>query len=138
MSTSRRTFLAFAGAGSAGLGLGVAFGAEAAGTGGHGLPILSTHVAGTDRYDAPASLEGLAEGNPVTLKREPENGYDTRAVSVWSQDGRRKLGYVPRIHNQALASLMDAGVPALARVSFLKGRPGRPDIGLDVNVVLPA
>ncbi|WP_299842018.1 HIRAN domain-containing protein [uncultured Jannaschia sp.] len=138
MSTSRRTFLAAAGAGSAGLGLGIGGAAASPAGGGRSLPLLSTHLAGTERYEAPAQAPALAAGDRLQLRREPEHGYDARAVSVWTPDGQRKLGYVPRVHNQALANLMDAGVAAEGRLRVVKGTSERPDILLDVAIVLPA
>lgn len=132
MGTSRRAFLALAGAGAAGLGAGAA----AAG-GSTPLPLMSTYIAGSDRYAAPVLIHHLREGAVLGLRREPENNYDSRAVSVWTADGQQKLGYVPRIHNQALANLMDAGLATEAWVTGIKGRPGRPDIALAVSVVVP-
>lgn len=134
MGTSRRTFLALAGAGTVGLSTGIA---EAAAVAGRTLPLLSTYVAGSDRYAAPALLGQLERGATLTLKREPGNGYDPRAVSIWTVDGQQKLGYVPRIHNQALANLMDAGMTPHAEIGRIGGPAGRPDIAVSVSVVMP-
>lgn len=134
MGTSRRAFLAFAGAGAAGLGAGAAAAAVGASL---PLPLMSTYVAGSDRYAAPVLIHQLGEGVVLGLRREPENNYDARAVSVWTADGQQKLGYVPRVHNQALANLMDAGLVTEARVTEIKGPPCRPDIALAVTVVVP-
>ena len=40
--------------------------------------------------------------------REPQNDY-VGAVTVWTEEGA-KLGYVPRIDNQPLTNLLDAGM----------------------------
>jgi HIRAN domain len=130
MGATRRTFLAFAGAGPALLGAGAA----PAFTTAPSVPLLSTYVAGSDRYSAPSVAGNLAPGALVRLTREPENDYDPRAVAVFLPTGE-KLGYVPRIHNQPLANLLDAAFAVEARVARVSGRPERPDIGLAVTLL---
>jgi hypothetical protein len=130
MGASRRTFLAFAGAASAALGSKVAPALAAV----QRVPLLSTYVVGSDRYEAPTAVGALAPGDLVRLAREPTNGYDSRAVAVFLS-GRAKLGYVPRIHNEALANLIDAGFAIEARVKRIGGRPERPDIALMVSLL---
>ena len=139
MAASRRTFIALASAGM-GLGAGVAGAADVATpatAGGRPLPLLATYVTGTERHDAPGLAAPLVSGQAVSLRREPGNGYDPRAVSVWAQGGE-KLGYLPRIHVQALAALMDAGIEARAEITGVRGPRARPDIAVAVAVVLPA
>ena len=127
---SRRGFLAAAGgAGAAAL----AMGAEAAEA--PEVPLLRTYAAGAGRYCRARAFERLAPGDALALRREPENGYDARAVSIWSARGE-KLGYVPRIHNEALANLMDAGLRAVARVETVSCGGARPGLALDVRVAL--
>jgi hypothetical protein len=130
MGASRRTFLALAGAGSALLGAGIA----PALASGDSVPLLSTYVAGSDRYGAPSAGTALAPGGLLRLLREPRNGYDARAVAVLLASGP-KLGYVPRIHNEALANLIDAGFAVEARVARLGGRPERPDISVAISLL---
>ncbi|SFG25880.1 HIRAN domain-containing protein [Palleronia marisminoris] len=66
--------------------------------------------------------------------REHQNDDDARAVAVWTQDGT-KLGYVPRIDNQPLTKVMDAGL-ALRAVVGSDG-PDRPRPDIRVEVTLP-
>jgi hypothetical protein len=66
-------------------------------------------VAGIAYYDAAGVLPRLAIGDPLALRREPRNRYDSLAIEVFTRDGA-KLGYVPRLHNPPLARLMDAGL----------------------------
>lgn len=70
--------------------------------------LLESHVAGTAYYDAGTLLTGLSAGQRLTLRRQPDNRHDDLAIEVLVPD-TGKLGYVPRIHNQPLARLMDAG-----------------------------
>lgn len=60
----------------------------------------------------------LAVGQPLELVREPGNPYDQRAVRVDLQG--RKLGYIPRMDNAAVAQLLDRGGIVRARISCLQ------------------
>lgn len=50
----------------------------------------------------------LHEGDRVQLILEPKNKYDEKAILVKNETGH-KLGYIPRIKNEVLYHLMDAG-----------------------------
>ena len=50
----------------------------------------------------------LHEGDRVQLVLEPKNKYDDKAILVKNEKGD-KLGYIPRIKNEVLYHLMDAG-----------------------------
>ena len=75
------------------------------------------------RYHAAAQVwEELRVGDPLELVRERDNPHDPNAVSVaWRG---RKLGYVPRHENAALAWGLDRGASLAARISRLA--PGAP------------
>ncbi|HET8611442.1 MAG TPA: HIRAN domain-containing protein, partial [Sphingomonas sp.] len=66
-------------------------------------------------YDALTSIATLEAGDRVLLRREPQNPHDRRAIEVLDARGR-KLGYVARIDNSAIARMMDAGERFEARV----------------------
>lgn len=70
--------------------------------------VLFTRVNGEAYYQAREALSSLTVDQPVTLRREPDNIYDRRAIEVLDAVGR-KLGYVARIDNSAVARMMDAG-----------------------------
>jgi len=74
------------------------------------------------RYHAAAALWGeLRVGDRLELEREPGNPHDPNAVAVrWRG---RKLGYVPRQENAALAWGLDRGTPLRARISALAEHP---------------
>ncbi|ACI99320.1 HIRAN domain-containing protein [Rhodospirillum centenum] len=80
--------------------------------------LLESQVAGTAYYDAGKLLKGLSPGQRLTLRRQPDNRHDGLAIEVLVPDAG-KLGYVPRIHNQPLARLMDAGKVLHAEVLAL-------------------
>ena len=130
-AASRRAFLAVAGGAGAAL---ASAGAAVAGAAPE-VPLLVTYVAGAGRHCDRATFRRLERDARVTLRREPENGYDARAVAVWTTEGA-KLGYVPRIHNQALANLMDAGLRPVARVAAVSPGGARPELALDVRLAL--
>ena len=63
----------------------------------------------------------LRQGDALQLLREPDNAHDPNAVRVEWQG--RKLGYVPRRENAAVAWGLDRGAPLRARVSRLVEHP---------------
>ena len=78
------------------------------------LLVQRSPLAGYRYYEAPALAGMLRPGERLDLIREPENPHDANAVRVEWQG--RKLGYVPRTANAALAWSMDGGQEFLARV----------------------
>ena len=82
------------------------------------LLVQSSPLAGF-RYHAAAALwSELRVGDRLQLAREPANLHDANAVMVLWQG--RKLGYVPRRENAALAWALDRGTPLRARISALE------------------
>jgi hypothetical protein len=74
------------------------------------------------RYGAAADVWALLRvGDALELSREPDNPHDANAVRVeWRG---RKLGYVPRRENAALAWGLDRGEPLRARITRLEPHP---------------
>ena len=88
----------------------------------------------------------LTAGDVLELRREPQNPYDKRAIEIWAlvDDATLKLGYIARIENEALAALMDEGVPVVGHVLATEERstdvsrgPWR-DVRYRVTGALPA
>jgi hypothetical protein len=85
------------------------------------LLVQSSALAGF-RYHAAAEVwQELRLGDRLELEREPDNPYDANAISV-SWRGR-KLGYVPRRDNAALAWGLDRGQALRGRISRLSHHP---------------
>ena len=85
------------------------------------LLVQSSPLAGF-RYGAAAEAwPQLRVGDALELRREPDNPHDPNAVRVEWQG--RKLGYVPRRQNAAVAWGMDRGAPLRARLSRLEEHP---------------
>ena len=81
------------------------------------LLVQSSPLAGF-RYGEAAAVWALLQlGDELELVREAENPHDANAVRVDWQG--RRLGYVPRRENAALAWGLDRGTPLRARVSRL-------------------
>lgn len=85
------------------------------------LLVQSSPLAGF-RYGEAADLwPRLQQGDALELVREADNPHDVNAVRVeWRG---RKLGYVPRRENAAVAWGLDRGTPLRARVSRLAEHP---------------
>jgi hypothetical protein len=85
------------------------------------LLVQSSPLAGF-RYGEAAELwPRLQQGDALELVREADNPHDLNAVRVeWRG---RKLGYVPRRENAAVAWGLDRGTPLRARVSRLAEHP---------------
>jgi len=82
------------------------------------LLVQSSPLAGFRYHEAATVWQELALGDRLDLVREPANPHDANAVRVeWRG---RKLGYVPRAENAALAWAMDRGERVTARISALR------------------
>jgi len=95
------------------------------------VALLATYVAGAAYHQAQEAAATLNAGDRLVLRREPGNDYDPRAIEVRTRSGA-KLGYVPRVDNHALASLIDAGFEVTARIRRITPDRRQPDIRLEV------
>ena len=77
--------------------------------------LLECRIAGTRYQDIMDIEDELHPGDSLLLLREPDNAFDPLAIKIL--DGRgRHLGYVPRVKNEPLARLMDAGKQLFGKV----------------------
>lgn len=91
-------------------------------------------LAGLRHYDAGGVWREMSPGDRLELVREPDNPYDANAVRIeWRG---RKLGYLPRRDNTAVARQLDRGAALEARVSQLKENRNR-SVRLEFEVVAP-
>lgn len=74
-----------------------------------------TDIAGTRYVDNQDVFKKLEKNDPLLLKREADNEYDSNAIKVLTMDGE-KLGYIPKRDNDIFCRLMDAGKILHARV----------------------
>ena len=75
-------------------------------------------VAGFRYYEGLALMHALRCGDALTLKPEPTNPYDERAVEVLWRG--RKLGYVPRRQNAVICRLLGQGATLPAHIHSLQ------------------
>lgn len=79
--------------------------------------VQSSPLAGFRYAEAAAVMPMLQTGDALELLREADNPHDPNAVRVeWRG---RKLGYVPRRQNAAIAWGLDRGTAMRARISRL-------------------
>ena len=80
--------------------------------------VQSSPLAGF-KYHAGESLwHEMREGDRLSLVREADNEHDAKAIRVeWRG---RKLGYLPRAENRAVAAAMDNGDKVDARIAKLR------------------
>lgn len=80
--------------------------------------VQQSPLAGFQYYEGKVLWDNMRVGDPLTLKREPQNPHDANAVRVeWKG---QPLGYVPRRDNSDVARQLDRGVPVQARIVRLK------------------
>ena len=97
------------------------------------LLVQSSPLAGYRHAEAPEVWPLLRVGDRLQLAREPDNPHDANAVRVLWQG--RKLGYVPRAENAALAWALDRGESLQARISVLREhRNGRRRMEFEVSM----
>ena len=79
--------------------------------------VQSSPLAGFQFYAGKTLWDEMQTGDVLVLAREADNRHDTNAVRVeWR--GRR-LGYLPRAENRAVAAEMDRGGKLAARIARL-------------------
>ncbi len=91
-----------------------------AGTSNTKKPILLDNffIAGFQFYEGKSCLTRLIKHDLLLLKNEPGNKYDPYAVAIFS--GRTKLGYIPKVRNQSISSMLLAGMPLFATVENIQ------------------
>jgi hypothetical protein len=73
--------------------------------------LLTAGVAGAGEHHVEAlQSDAAAPGEPLDLRRDPENEYDENAIAVDARGGEQ-LGWVPRELAAELARELDAGLP---------------------------
>ena len=98
------------------------------------IVVQRSPLAGFRHYEGAGLWRDMKTGDRLELVREPENPYDAGAIRVeWRG---RKLGYVPRRDNAAVARQLDRGTPLEARVAALREGRNR-SVRIEFEVIAP-
>jgi hypothetical protein len=97
------------------------------------LLVQSSPLAGVRYYAAREVAGELCVGDRLELSREGSNPHDANAIAVLWRG--RKLGYVPRRENAALAWALDRGEALHARISRLSG-PRNPARRIELEIYM--
>jgi HIRAN domain len=92
---------------------------------GRGLRVAGVAGAGRHHADALGS-EAVAPGQPLVLRRDPDNPHDPNAIAVYGAGEGEQVGWVPREIAAELAPDLDAGRP-WAAVVLREHRPSPRD-----------
>jgi hypothetical protein len=76
--------------------------------------LLQANVAGFRYYRGEKVWPRIHPGDRITLKREPHNPHDRKAIALYWHD--EKLGYIPRADNSVIANFLDQGVSLNASI----------------------
>jgi len=96
------------------------------------IVVQRSPLAGFRHTNAAGFWRDMKVGDRLDLVREPENPYDAGAIRVeWRG---RKLGYVPRRENPAVARQLDRGAPLEARIISLRENRNR-SVHIEFEVV---
>ena len=85
------------------------------------LRLMQCPIAGFQYHGGDGCWARLRAGDSLTLRREPGNRHDPRAIAVEWHDVL--LGFIPREANYALSQMMDGGVRVAGRVAQLRAGP---------------
>lgn len=97
------------------------------------LLLLETYVAGTAYIEDESIVDDLKVGDRLTLKREPSNKFDEKAILVLDNQ-KRKVGYIPEKDNTVFSRLMDGGKMLFCRVDGKQDKDFYTQV--DVNIYL--
>ncbi|MCL2114974.1 MAG: HIRAN domain-containing protein [Methanobrevibacter sp.] len=79
--------------------------------------LIESTIAGTHYVENIKKIEpNLKVGDRLDFYREPNNSHDEKAILVKHRGD--KIGYVPRVDNEILANLMDAGKLLYGELSY--------------------
>lgn len=98
------------------------------------IHLFDTYIAGTSFIEDSTVFESLQVGNDLTLRREPDNKFDSLAIMVLTIDGD-KLGYVPRKDNLIFGRLLEAGKLLKGKISDIEKKNSYYKIKIGIYLV---
>jgi hypothetical protein len=82
------------------------------------LKLLETSVAGFQYYEGGRLFNQLNIGDPLQLRRAPENKYDKRAVEVYWNNNMP--GHIPKVANMSITQILDNSGKLNAEITQLR------------------
>jgi len=76
--------------------------------------VQQSPIAGFQYYEGEKIFYSLRLNTPLQLKRDLKNVYDKHAVAIYTQG--KKLGFVPKADNTAVAQMLDRNERISARI----------------------
>ena len=98
--------------------------------------VTFTNEDGSNRQDIIEDLEEerrSAGSLILTLKRDPQNPYDSNAVQVVYKE-TRQLGFLSRQVAQTIAPLLDNGTPVRCEVAQITGQDLTHSFGINIKL----
>ena len=83
--------------------------------------LFDSFIAGTTHLKDQSVLETISVGDTLTLQRETDNKFDSRAVLILNAE-KQKLGYIPEKDNVIFSRLMDAGKLLVGKIKSIEKR----------------
>ena len=96
--------------------------------------LFDSYVAGTMHIKDESVFDDIKVGDKLTLRREPDNRFDDKAILVLDPEGR-KLGYIPERDNMVFARLMDAGKFLIAKIDHIEPKGSFRQINISIYLV---
>lgn len=97
------------------------------------IDIVGENGFNDDESDRQLLIDGLRRGALITLRREPANPSDARAIVV--DCARGQIGYLSKANARVLAPLLDAGMAIGAEVAEVRGgTAAKPSRGVWINI----
>lgn len=96
-------------------------------------PLAVTYVPTVSHFDGTVAAT-LQRGEVLVLKRDLAREFDRSAVAVETGNGSR-LGYLPPMHTEIIAGLMDAGIALAASVHSVSGAADRPSVRIRLDLL---
>ena len=96
-------------------------------------PLALTYISTVSHFDSRVAGT-LRPGQPLTLQVDRERRYGGDAVRAEAGTGL-PVGYLPQIHSEMIAAMLDAGLTLAARVHAVSGPRSRPTVPVRVALV---
>ncbi len=98
------------------------------------IHLFDSFIAGTTHLKDPEVLMKASVGDTLTLRRESDNRFDSKAILILNESGE-KYGYIPEKDNMIFSRLMDAGKLLVAKISNIQPKGSFTMISIGIYLV---